>query len=106
MTPSAGTFATLAESALKPQLGLKPADVQAIPCLDLESAAALIEAEMHCPICLSDFAASDNIRQLPGCGHCFHQSCVDLWLIRRPDCPMCKGSVQISGKRAMQNHAH
>merc|ERR1719161_635007 len=45
------SFVTVAESALKPQMGLKPADIQAIPCLDVESVIGLMDTETHCPIC-------------------------------------------------------
>jgi len=68
--------------------GLQPSEIQALPCKKVETS-----FEMQCPICLSDISAGDNIRSLPGCGHEFHKSCIDLWLLRRADCPMCKGDV-------------
>lgn len=46
-----------------------------------------------CPICINTIEKGDNIRRLPICGHEFHRSCIDLWLLRRADCPLCKRSV-------------
>lgn len=76
--------------ALKMQQGLQPREIGALPLEELGEGEC---SGMHCPICLSDFAVGDKVRSLPRCGHYFHQSCVDLWLLRRADCPMCKGKV-------------
>lgn len=70
------------------QTGLQPSAIQALPCKNAETS-----CEMQCPICLSNIDAGDAIRSLPGCGHDFHKSCIDLWLLRRADCPMCKRDV-------------
>jgi hypothetical protein len=34
-----------------------------------------------CAICFDEFAADDDVKQLP-CGHYFHPGCIDEWLIR------------------------
>jgi hypothetical protein len=34
-----------------------------------------------CAICFDDFAADDDVKQLP-CGHYFHPGCIDEWLVR------------------------
>merc|ERR1719247_977552 len=55
----------------------------------------------RCAICLGGFAADDIVRQLP-CGHTFHRSCCDKWLLGtrcRPTCftkvcPVCKVNPQ------------
>uniref|UniRef100_A0A6U9ARD8 RING-type domain-containing protein n=1 Tax=Zooxanthella nutricula TaxID=1333877 RepID=A0A6U9ARD8_9DINO len=47
----------------------------------------------ECPICINDLEPGDTVRRLPGCGHTFHRSCIDLWLLRRADCPLCKRAV-------------
>jgi hypothetical protein len=45
-----------------------------------------------CPICIVDFEEGDDIRVLPCDGkHCFHQQCVDPWLLRlSSSCPICR----------------
>mmetsp|Transcript_17568 Transcript_17568/g.29445 ORF Transcript_17568/g.29445 Transcript_17568/m.29445 type:complete len:384 (-) Transcript_17568:134-1285(-) len=53
------------------------------------------EAPM-CPICLENFVDGDEIRNLK-CSHCFHKSCVDIWLLGTMSsemtttiCPTCR----------------
>lgn len=45
-----------------------------------------------CPICIVDFEEGDDIRVLPCDGkHCFHQQCVDPWLLKLSSaCPICR----------------
>jgi hypothetical protein len=45
-----------------------------------------------CPICIVDFEEGDDIRVLPCDGkHCFHQQCVDPWLLKlSSSCPICR----------------
>jgi len=45
-----------------------------------------------CPICIMDFEEGDDIRILPCEGnHCFHQQCVDPWLLKlSSSCPICR----------------
>lgn len=45
-----------------------------------------------CMVCLSDFTVGEEVRRLP-CGHVFHASCIDEWLRRCTDCPICKANV-------------
>jgi len=59
------------------------------------SATSGAHEEPHCSICLDDFMPGQKQRILP-CGHVFHSSCVDEWLIssltrhNRSECPLCK----------------
>jgi len=50
-----------------------------------------------CAICINPLQAGDAVRRLP-CGHVFHRPCVDLWLLRRADCPLCKRDVRSETK--------
>ncbi|XP_057489983.1 RING-H2 finger protein ATL80-like [Actinidia eriantha] len=43
-----------------------------------------------CAICLAEFAAGDEIRVLPQCGHGFHVVCIDTWLGSHSSCPSCR----------------
>ncbi|KAK7310659.1 hypothetical protein RJT34_08295 [Clitoria ternatea] len=49
-----------------------------------------------CAICLTEFAAGDEIRVLPQCGHGFHVSCIDAWLRSHSSCPSCRQILVVS----------
>lgn len=72
--------------------GLSPDEIRALPCTVVEAGPE--DAEEECPICLHVVKAGDSVRQLGACGHTFHRSCIDLWLLRRADCPLCKHAVK------------
>jgi len=50
--------------------------------------------QTQCMICLMDFEDEDKIRTLPCAGqHVFHCLCIDEWLRRCTDCPICKTNI-------------
>jgi hypothetical protein len=51
------------------------------------------ESNSQCMICLSDFEQDEEIRRLP-CAHFYHSGCIDEWLRRCTDCPLCKTNVE------------
>merc|ERR1719161_1921809 len=71
--------------------GLSTADIKKLPS-SIHSG-----CDMECPICLSDVQDGDSVRTLPGCGHTFHRACIDLWVLRCADCPLCKCDVLRGG---------
>lgn len=77
--------------------GLTPAEIKALPCQT--AIQGDVEAEqgecVDCSICLNEIEGGDSVRHLPSCGHTFHRSCIDLWLLRRADCPLCKSCVRM-----------
>lgn len=46
----------------------------------------------QCCICISDFQGGDVLRKLPCCHH-FHSHCIERWLRRSRECPLCKADV-------------
>ncbi len=42
-----------------------------------------------CVICLNDFKVKDKTKELI-CTHAFHERCIDNWLTRARECPLCK----------------
>merc|ERR1719174_2585443 len=84
--------------------GLTPAQINALPCFTCSH--GLCEAgvgeDTECPICLHALKSGDTVRQLDICGHLFHRSCIDLWLLRSSDCPLCKRSVR--GEEHLTEH--
>nr|KJB76708.1 hypothetical protein B456_012G103200 [Gossypium raimondii] len=49
----------------------------------------------ECPVCLSVFADGEEVKQLSGCKHSFHTTCIDLWLNNHNNCPICRASVAV-----------
>ncbi len=45
-----------------------------------------------CAICIESYRVADVVRILP-CGHRFHRSCIDQWLLEKRTCPMCKMDI-------------
>ncbi|KAL7276104.1 hypothetical protein RUND412_000922 [Rhizina undulata] len=46
----------------------------------------------RCLVCLSDYEAGEECRQLTKCLHVFHRDCIDEWLTTgRNSCPLCRG---------------
>ncbi|KAK7262779.1 hypothetical protein RJT34_30359 [Clitoria ternatea] len=52
-------------------------------------------ASSECAICLSEFAAGDEVRVLPQCGHGFHVACIDTWLGTHSSCPSCRAPFAV-----------
>lgn len=74
--------------------GLKPEQIKALP----EAPAGMLQLseDCECSICLNEICAHDTVRQLGSCGHTFHRSCIDLWLLRSAHCPLCKQDVVVN----------
>lgn len=47
------------------------------------------DAPLECPVCLGEFKSKDRILHLE-CLHSFHEACVDPWLEKHMNCPVCK----------------
>ncbi|PKA55655.1 NEP1-interacting protein 1 [Apostasia shenzhenica] len=43
-----------------------------------------------CLVCLQDFQIGETARLLPCCRHIFHLQCIDDWLVRQGNCPLCR----------------
>jgi len=56
---------------------------------DANQSANADAAVNKCMVCLENFAVGDELRILP-CMHRFHKACVDEWLSRSSECPICK----------------
>jgi hypothetical protein len=49
----------------------------------------LDEANKSCTICLDDFVNNEKVVALP-CLHYFHKKCINKWMERKKECPICK----------------
>jgi len=88
-----GSYASLTGDEEK---GLTPAQIGALaspkPWVSVGSATSEC-GECECAICINELQEGEIVRTLTGCNHTFHKSCIDLWLLRRADCPLCKRNV-------------
>ncbi|KAJ4829380.1 hypothetical protein Tsubulata_014523 [Turnera subulata] len=55
---------------------------------------SIISCTTECAICLEDFKDEDSYKILSRCNHVYHQTCIDLWLVKDRHCPLCRGSVR------------
>ena len=53
-----------------------------------------------CVVCIEDFNNDDNVRKLV-CSHIYHSECVDMWIIEKNTCPICKKTVLINPGEAL-----
>ncbi|KAF2561005.1 hypothetical protein F2Q70_00016229 [Brassica cretica] len=70
--------------------GLKKKVLKSLPKLTYSPDSPPAEKFAECAICLTEFAAGDELRVLPQCGHGFHVSCIDTWLGSHSSCPSCR----------------
>jgi hypothetical protein len=47
-----------------------------------------------CCICLDNFENEEMLALLPQCRHFFHINCIEIWLIGRLTCPICRRDVR------------
>ncbi|KZV31785.1 hypothetical protein F511_36436 [Dorcoceras hygrometricum] len=70
--------------------GLKKKVLKALPKHTYGEDKEQAEKLSDCAICLAEFAAGEEIRVLPQCGHGFHVACIDTWLGSHSSCPSCR----------------
>lgn len=47
----------------------------------------------ECAVCLNEFQEEERLRIIPNCTHMFHIDCIDVWLQRNSNCPICRTSI-------------
>lgn len=84
-------------SAAVANRGLKKKVLNSLPKFTyLDESACKWVASSECAICLSEFAAGDEVRVLPQCGHGFHVVCIDTWLGSHSSCPSCRAPFAVA----------
>ncbi|KAJ4712293.1 RING-H2 finger protein [Melia azedarach] len=81
--------------------GLDQALIDALPVFYYRDIVGLKEP-FDCAVCLCEFSEQDKLRLLPTCGHAFHISCIDTWLLSNSTCPLCRGNL-LSSSHSMEN---
>lgn len=49
--------------------------------------------DQSCFICFENYQEKELVRNLPDCNHSFHKKCIDKWLKRKAQCPVCRNNV-------------
>ncbi|XP_054807279.1 RING-H2 finger protein ATL46-like [Prosopis cineraria] len=82
--------------------GLEQSLIDALPVFYYEDVLGLKEP-FDCAVCLCEFSEQDKLRLLPMCGHAFHISCLDTWLLSNTTCPLCRATISSSSGFSMEN---
>ncbi|CAM8995773.1 unnamed protein product [Rhodiola kirilowii] len=88
-----------------PKSGLDPSVIASLPMFVISRSKIGKESDDHglkkgvgdateCPICLTELEEEEMGRVLPNCGHVFHASCVDMWLLSNSSCPVCRTEAE------------
>jgi hypothetical protein len=48
------------------------------------------EAEQGCTICLEPMQEGERVRAVKSCQHTFHAGCLEQWISRKAECPLCR----------------
>ncbi|KAL9245321.1 hypothetical protein vseg_018985 [Gypsophila vaccaria] len=70
--------------------------VAAIPTMTYHRDAFDSNDDAQCSICLGEYQEQEVLRIMPKCGHSFHVSCIDVWLMKQSTCPVCRLPVRDS----------
>lgn len=86
---------TMVEAPHVHAYGLEKSVINAIPSFIYNTTKSKQDESNHkCTICLVEFENSDYIRTLPLCSHTFHLVCIDVWLRKQPNCPLCRSCLR------------
>jgi len=81
-------------NTLQPGQGLSKHDIsqQTVSCSYNGEKDNTSAENRSCNICMCEFEKGEKLRTLP-CFHAFHCDCIDNWLSRKPECPVCRCKV-------------
>jgi len=68
--------------------GVPTMDAAATACLATPDSSTWIGES--CPFCLEDLQHGDEVCALPRCQHVYHRACLQPWLARKAECPLCR----------------
>ncbi|RHN68820.1 putative transcription factor C2H2 family [Medicago truncatula] len=54
------------------------------------------ESTCECIICLDEFEDNDRLGTLSICYHTFHLDCIEVWLRKNPNCPLCRSNCSLN----------
>lgn len=68
------------DDAKKRRIAMVDQRLQSRPCT----------APSDCSICLHSISESESMGVSKNCSHVFHYECIQSWLYKRKECPMCR----------------
>ncbi|CAB9529766.1 protein ligase RNF126 [Seminavis robusta] len=73
---------------------LAPLEIEKLElfCYDVNNTAAMGCEDTNCLVCQQEYQNEESLRKLR-CGHCFHQQCVDPWILKHDFCPVCRKAI-------------
>jgi Ring finger domain len=72
--------------------GLDESTIKLIPTVSYQKPKEL--GVLHvCAVCLTEFKEGEKTRVLPNCLHFFHVNCIDEWLCKNANCPLCRSPI-------------
>ncbi|KAJ8759124.1 hypothetical protein K2173_004131 [Erythroxylum novogranatense] len=74
--------------------GLEPIVISNFPTYKYSDDLFAASEDAQCTVCLAEYHNEDILRILPYCGHSFHVSCIDIWLLQQSTCPVCRISLR------------
>lgn len=80
------------QETLSTRRGLSEETIALMPPERWQRREAAGSSQEQCMVCLAEFTDEDQVRRLP-CLHEYHCACIDEWLRRCTDCPLCKANV-------------
>lgn len=74
--------------------GANQSEINKIPEIIFSSSGPPDGIDDICAICREEYCDNDSIRKLP-CGHFFHVSHIDPWLLIKRQCPLCRRDIRL-----------
>ena len=83
------------ENIIDSIIGRMPTLLRGVSMNTLNNATDIINLEEPtlCSICRDTITSNSVCRKIKNCNHLFHIVCIDQWLERSVNCPLCRGVV-------------
>lgn len=62
--------------------------------INIKTSKYIGENNESCTICSDDIENNQDIIELK-CKHIFHPNCIEEWVMYKPECPVCRGEVDV-----------
>lgn len=73
--------------------GLSKRDLKSLNTTKFDSKSVENSEHTDCRICITDYADGDKVTSLP-CGHRYHKRCIETWLRKKAECPICRTNIK------------